>query len=71
MASTGSTYVWAQFTWAQVEAILVVASGVDRHPGELSRHLPSVGERAAFRAAITTLTTLHAAAKAAQIEKRF
>jgi len=70
VASTGSTYVWAQFTWAQVEAILAVASGVDRH-GELSRHLPSVGERAAFRAAITTLTTLHAAAKAAQIEKRF
>ncbi len=61
-----NSYAWAQLTWAQIDAVLTLAHAVDQQPGDLNRHLPELGQRAAFRGAVAVLKTLKTAGKAVE-----
>ena len=53
--------VWVWLTWHQVDALLAVAQVIDGKPEALEAVLPTAGDRAAFRGAITALQKVRGA----------
>ena len=53
--------IWVWLTLQQIEAVLQVAQVIDAKPESLEAVLPGLGERAAFRGAVTALQNVRSA----------